>query len=262
LGETYLRLAEVNLDDPADILDFVNTYDRLNVFEACMPHGSFAIEPWSFRERKAVDQARKEFGKAMFRDDPKGFASARMWAENDLDSESVQGFVYAARTLRDGMRAWKLLRGDIDFEDVEWETDEYRREYPEMQTRRQRRSLRQVTALDGLINLFEAALRPFHPGIGIDHTTFGSRGEAEITLVPSHPRQGLDLYPICALELYRHVAENANYSVCENETCSRQFVRQIGRAKYGQHRTRGVLYCQPSCARAQAQRAYRRRKNQ
>ena len=260
LGEIYLRLAEVDLDEPTEILDFANTYDKLNVFEACSPyHPSFDI-PWSQREQRVVDKARREFGEVMFRDDPKGFATPEDWAENDFDSESVVGFAMAARTLRDGLRGWQLLRGDIDYDDVEGETDDYRRSHDrETGTRRERRSSHQLAALDSLISLFDAALKPFHPGISIDHTTFGTRGEAEITLVPSHERQGLDLYSICALELYRHVAENADYSVCHNETCERLFVRQVGRAKFGQHRTRGVLYCTPSCARAQAQREYRRR---
>jgi hypothetical protein len=261
LGETYIRLADVDLDEPTKILAFVNTYDKLNVFEACLPHAPSFDIPWSRAERQAVDEARKEFGEVMFREDPKGFSSAREWAENDFDSESVFGFVMAARTLRDGLRAWQLLRGDIDYDDVEWETDEYRqRDDHQALSRRELRTRYQLTALDALVIIFDSALRPFHPGISIDHTRLGTRGEAEITLVPSHERQGLDLYSICALELYRHVAENANYSVCENETCGQLFVRQIGRAKYGQHRTRGVFYCRPSCARAQAQRAYRRRR--
>ena len=257
-GEIYLRLADLDLANPRDVLAFANEYDKLNVFEAALPSGSFAI-PLSPREARVMSRGRDELGEVMFHEDPNGFPSPQDWADNELDSESVLGFQVGARTLRDGLRAWRLLRGDIDFDEVEWESDTYEHANAKTGTRKERRASYQLDALDGLINLFDFALRPFHPGMSIDHSNFGTRGAAEVSLVPSHVRQGLDLYPICALELYRHVVENAHYTLCENETCGRLFVRQIGRAKYGQHRTRGVLYCTPSCARAQAQREYRRR---
>jgi len=44
------------------------------------------------------------------------------------------------------------------------------------------------------------------------------------------------------------------YAICANENCLRTFVHQQGRSKKGQRRSRGVLYCSPSCARAAAQR--------
>jgi hypothetical protein len=47
--------------------------------------------------------------------------------------------------------------------------------------------------------------------------------------------------------------------LCANETCNRWFVFQDGRAEKAQHRKTGVLYCTDKCARAQAQREYRRR---
>jgi hypothetical protein len=257
-GEIYLRLADLDLSRPSDILEFANEYDKLNVFEASLSSGSFAI-PLSQRETRAMSRGRVELGEVMMKEDPHGFSSPKEWADNELDSESVLGFQVGARTLSDGLRAWRLLRGDIEFDEVEWESDEF--EYARLRTgsRKERRTGYQLGAVDSLINLFDFALRPFHPGISIDHSTFGTRGEVELSLEPSHVRQGLDLYPICALELFRHVVEEANYSVCENETCGPLFVRQIGRAKYGQHRTRGVLYCTSNCARAQAQRMYRRR---
>ena len=67
------------------------------------------------------------------------------------------------------------------------------------------------------------------------------------------------LLSLMALELYNHACEDAIYKICQNETCGRLFVRQEGRALHGQHRRTGVKYCTSECARAQAQRSYRRR---
>lgn len=62
------------------------------------------------------------------------------------------------------------------------------------------------------------------------------------------------------LQLVDLVAADVPAKQCANETCTTWFATQDGRAEYGQHRTKGVLYCSRSCARAQAQREYRRRK--
>ncbi|AXV05781.1 hypothetical protein DVS28_a1080 [Euzebya pacifica] len=62
------------------------------------------------------------------------------------------------------------------------------------------------------------------------------------------------------LQVVDWVAAGVPARRCANETCATWFARQSGRAEYGQHRTKGVLYCSRACARAQAQREYRRRK--
>ena len=70
------------------------------------------------------------------------------------------------------------------------------------------------------------------------------------------------VYSVAFLQLYNHLVEGAAVHQCANERCGRAFVRQRGRAEYGQHRTTGVKYCSRECARAQAQRELRWRRKQ
>ncbi|HEU4424257.1 MAG TPA: hypothetical protein VFR67_17150 [Pilimelia sp.] len=62
------------------------------------------------------------------------------------------------------------------------------------------------------------------------------------------------VYSVSFLQL-NHMAEGATLRHCLNEPCRRPFVRQRGRAAFGQNRTEGLKYCSRKCARAQATRA-------
>jgi hypothetical protein len=68
-----------------------------------------------------------------------------------------------------------------------------------------------------------------------------------------------DLFEALCLQLHQLVVADLPVRTCANETCGRAFVRQRGTAEYGQYRTKGVQYCSRPCAKAQMQRAYRRR---
>jgi hypothetical protein len=72
------------------------------------------------------------------------------------------------------------------------------------------------------------------------------------------PRVGL--YSAACRQVFNFIAEDSAARRCENATCGRVFVRQLGGAKFGQYRSTGLRYCTPECARAETQRQYRRRK--
>jgi hypothetical protein len=271
-GEIYLDLVEVDLDDSQAILDFVNTHGTLGIREASYSRSSFHL-PYGGEEELHASRVRA--GQAMvdeFRDkweSPEDPDHSTPWAElprewtdpslaafhDDGEVETLAEFRHGARLMRDALTAWRFIRGDLAAEEVDWESEA---------TDLKGRAHVPVSAEDYLTNLFEFVLVPFHPGI----TFLEAEEDDDPNDTPrfrvkpgsGDARQGLDLFPICCLELYNHMVEQAEYRICANETCGRLFVRQEGRAHYGQRRRSGVMYCSASCARAQAQRAYRRRR--
>lgn len=106
-----------------------------------------------------------------------------------------------------------------------------------------------VSTIQTMVNEATTALGP---RIELTHPQLEARGGAYGRPVPRV------LSAMC-LQLLAWVAEGVPARRCANETCSQWFSRQRGRAESGQYRTSGVLYCSSSCAKAQSQRAYRRR---
>ena len=69
-----------------------------------------------------------------------------------------------------------------------------------------------------------------------------------------------DLYSAACRQVFNLIVEGSDALRCENATCGRVFVHQLGGARYGQYRSKGLRFCTPECARAETQRQYRRRK--
>ncbi len=75
-------------------------------------------------------------------------------------------------------------------------------------------------------------------------------------------REDTTLFGLLCLQIANHIARNTDLLQCENESCGRWFSHQIGRGKYGQHRTTGVKYCSATCARTQGSRNWRKRQRE
>jgi hypothetical protein len=89
----------------------------------------------------------------------------------------------------------------------------------------------------------------------IEHRSKFSFGEVAYGL----PQVGL--YSAACRQVFNFIVSEETARRCENQTCGRTFVHQLGGAQHGQYRSKGLLrFCSPECARAETQRQYRRRK--
>lgn len=96
--------------------------------------------------------------------------------------------------------------------------------------------------------MFDLLLWPFRPRIVV-------------------PRPGREFQPnsapiapwghVAALQMFNHIVEHAEVKICDNENCSREFVRHRGRAKAGQYRKTAVSYCSTECTITGSQKARR-----
>jgi hypothetical protein len=106
--------------------------------------------------------------------------------------------------------------------------------------------------LDTCIDAVNAGAAAFGPRIELAHPRLEELGTAYFRPIPRV------LTAMC-LQAVAFVSEGFTARLCGYELCGKWFTRQRGRAKQGQQRATGVLYCSASCAKAAAQRAYRRR---
>jgi hypothetical protein len=283
-GQTYLRLAEVDLEDPDAILGFVNSYgtlDGADAYAAVVSGEHTQLEDWC---EGALRPGRERLAKkqAIVRDELRVLPIRLHWSNGDIEYgfsvteilegepngpddeewsrlhvpalldgrnptlvETLSEFRFAAYCLRDVEVAWHLLRSGGDPEGVVLDSVVHPPE----------EGWDPLELSNFLIGMLSCLLRPLSPQLGGKfHMTDGNQPATAVSTLVEPLREAPDipLYTLCALELFNHILEGVEYRFCQNERCGRRFVHQEGRSKKGQSRSRGVIYCSDSCARATA----------
>lgn len=241
--EAYLHLFALDLSSDEAISEFLNRFGPLSVDGGERPLGF----DWHAGFRAHVRDWLKEAGAPIVAELP-------YW--DDLAGEdahyllvqSLEEFRWQAWCLRDLVRAWRWYHDGVAVGICEWESPVWIESDDLIHIPEDREG-----AAELLRHGIRSGLTPFHPELRIATSDDDPRWETTYG-------GGLGYYCICCLELYNHIVAEAALIACSNERCARLFVHQEGRAKHGQHRSIGVKYCSPECARAQAQRVYRRRK--
>jgi len=264
-GETYLELEQVDLDAPDSILAFVNKYGPLGGRFAY--HGLrteaegraddvlFYLRYWEALDGGPIWDTKREALMQLStlpankrvspktREDWQKSTTERLLHQLPPVVETLEEFRFAANLLAELKAAW-------------------------MAVRRGETTMRVGDPAVFLTDFLERLMRPFSPRLGLRVDYFPPAPGVEILfgppteviVEPQREPQSTPLHAICALELFNHIVDNAPYHTCANERCRRTFVHQQGRSEKGQRRSSGVLYCTPECARATAQREYRRRR--
>lgn len=306
LGETYLKLAQLDLMDLEQVSSFLHAHGPLgtramrrefaaDLAEAFVEWDTSDLSYYDFGPLASAAEPASEWWQALldsqqgeFEPDPhlsldemEELSTAELGhpdgipnLEFQFGTETLDEFRAGAGLVSDAVACWRVARQEIEPNEHPWwmlanptpsadELDRWEKRdsdgSPRTHSPKDLASLAlQKAALEGLQAVLAVGLVPFAPRLEIPDSFSGNRASE---LDADKPwLRNLPLFSICCAELFNHVVESEPYRVCANERCRRLFVRQEGRAVKGTRRSSGVRFCSASCARAQAQRAYRRRK--
>jgi hypothetical protein len=266
VGETYLKLGHIDLDNPDAVLEFVNEFGLLggvfayhDVKTDARYKRKLHLRKEQQEKRRAVELELRSGQDGRLIADLEEANGRRIADELVRLTETLNAFRFAARLLADLTSAWRVVHAIRDPADFGWVSLSRGHE------------IRNVWDAADLLNSgLSSLLRRFAPHVELSWSgqaetdelalIFEPHGGDPPSMIKRHTPATARLYQICALELYNHIVEQAEYRSCKNETCGRLFVRHEGRATYGQHQTRGLLaYCSKRCSGAQTQRDRRRR---
>lgn len=234
--ELFLRgLLDLDVDERDDVVDFVRA------------HGSITDE---YVDRGLTpDDVLRDLYRPVGRKAPEQLLRRRP-ADEEFASNHVLDLIWWLKTARSLTRHWLAVQEGTDVTKA-WQSEgfiPYGRGVVEARTRDGVRRTVKDRVWQAFVDYLNVGLRPFHVRVEAD-LQGGRRVGAPAP----------QLYSVLCLQLANYLAEDATARRCASETCGRPFVRQLGGALFGQYRTEGVLYCTTNCAKAQAQREYRRR---
>lgn len=263
-GETYLRLSELDLDDVDAVLDFVSTFNILDVRALDAPRVErqwYGVAPPRVTPLRilhhypgfgeigpgaAVDSSLRAMVIAACEAERK---AAPTW----VIEETLEEFRWAARAISDLHTAWRCLRDGRDPREAAWAN----RLMPSAGVSLSRAVWISATFLEQTVS---DALEGFSPRLRLIDGNERPLFQLPRDLRSTTPEPAdVTMFEVLVLELFRHIAEDASFKTCANPACQHPFVRQEGGAAHGQSHMTGVMYCSRRCAKAVAQRRYRRR---
>lgn len=256
--EIYLELIAIDLDEEQKIVSFVNRFGLLGVRRYLYRE----FEGLGYAFQPVTRQLQKHWSPEVQR----AFKSARESGQQALepDGETLAEFRFGARWTQDLVTAWRILKEKRPIEEARWQSTWWSRSHHSYGSAEVRRPSGIAEVADFLKWGLEPGLWPFRPQMLIgsaptrspidEDAWLDEKGRVRLVLSFGYP----SLFSVLCLELFNHILEEAPYLNCNR--CGRTFVRQRGRAEYGHHRLKGVLYCSWDCSNAQAQKNYRLRR--